>query len=696
MKNIKTLGTLGIRLCVITLVASMAFFSCGGGGGGGESLSGTVEIQQYGSAVTEDVNVGSSLTAEYNGTETDITYQWKKDGVNVSADKGGTSKIFAPAEPGKYTVTVRAPGKKAVTSGQVTVVGEALLELEAVSIVKDGSPVTTAQTGDTLTAFYSGVEVVAFQWFKDGVALQTYPSSTNGTWKPVEPGSYTVKISLAGYGDRISTAVVVTGESLITITFDLNGPSGIQNPTRTIAPGEEITAREVLPSPPEYNGFTFRAWYIKLIDEDEVVTWEELENDTVFDVSTTVYALWTFGGGTPYYDAETDTVIHENPLMEEGTGFAGAISEEDGTISYTAGSFDYRWPYSSDFNIGDYAYCVMRYELKSATGNASGVRLYRRGTTTPYPGITNTSPWLSNGTSFRFVLRGSSDTVGFSIQFGGTSGTPIRVRVLSITFHKLALHTVSFDNNGGDGGNPSSVTIFDGETFVSMGETLPATPTRSDGDYTFMGWEYPVGTVVTNTTPIGGSWELKAAWILTADLPKPIDEVDPATGTLFAATGGSSATKLEYDGKEWWVMAKTGPEYGTVDPVPVPPFDDTESDVFDAAVAAAKRAYTRISYNLPSLDAKWSSYPKVTLTYDLVILGGDNLVVTTRNGLGAGGDPNVAGAPASLEEGTGVTLTLNTSAISTGNLAFVKGNYAEHTNSIFLLRITKVELHVDR
>jgi len=683
---------------IIALIAAITLVACPNGeDGGGKDLPGTLQILQYGvPAVSGEVFTGDALTADYSGSEA-VTFQWKKGGTDVSANAGGTATEFTPSEPGSYTVTASASGYNSKTSKAVNVVGEAMLSLSGnVTIYKGAAvggtavPVTTAETGERLTAFYDGTENVAFQWFNNDTAVQDYAATVNADYTPVTSGTYTVKVSYAGYASKVSSAVTVTGASLITITFDLNGASGT-NPTRVIAPGQAITARDVLPTVPTYNGFTFKEWNTAQTETGTAVT-----ADTTFNESTTVYARWNFLGGTPRL-VEDETayggviLVHENPLMEKGSGFTGDISEEDGTISYTAGIFDYSWPTGADFDVGDYAYCDVKYELKSASGNGSAVQLYVRGSTTiRYPGIVNTQPWLSNASSFRFLLAASGDTGGFSIRYGGNgNGAAIEVRVLSITFYKLPLYSLTFDLNGGAGTVPDSITVYEGETVGNMGKSFPAAPTLAE--YTFMGWQNPAGAVVTATTPITGSWLLTAAWTKTSELALPEEEVDPATETLFAASGGSTAQKFTYDGKQWWVMAKTGTEYGTTDPVPVAPFDDAESAIYTAAVAAAKAMYTRVSYNLPTLSAQWASYSKVTITYDLVVVGGDNLAVTVRNGTGGGGDPTIASVTA-LQAGTDRTITLNTSDISSGNVAIVKNNTAGHTNTIFLLRITKVEL----
>ena len=508
MKNVKIFG-------IIALIAAVAVISCPNGDGGTDSsLSGTITIFQYGSpaGVDSDVYTGTEITAEYTGTET-VSYQWKRDNTNV----GGNAKLFTPGEPGAYTVTVSASGYKSKTSAPVTVIGNPIPELPGtLTITVNGAGVTAAQTGDTLTAVYSGEETVSFQWFK-GEESVTAASSINSAYTPTEPGSYTVKITFGGYLSKTSEPVAVTGTALITITFDQND-GGYTRPTIVIAPGAAIGT---LPPAPTRNGFTFVGWYTALSDGTK------LTETTTFTATATVYAHWSFSGGTPYIDAETNTLVHENPLMEKGRSFAGSISEEDGAISFTAGAFQYKFPTVTDVTISDYAYFIVRYQLLSASGNGSGVRLRQYNNETTYVGVSNEWPWFSNeqSTGIRFPVSGAGTTGGFSMLYNGGT-TTIEVRITSITFYKLPLYTVTFDLSGGEGTAPSPAEIYEGST---LGAQFPAVPTRED--HTFIGWKNGEGTVVTANTPIMGNWTVTAQWVLTSELGDEWIELITTTAT---------------------------------------------------------------------------------------------------------------------------------------------------------------------
>ena len=493
-----------IKLVVLlTIFMALAVFSCSTGNE--EKALGTIQIFKQGNPVgpNNPANTGDTLIASYGGKET-VSYQWKLGGVVVGENRSS----YIAEDPGSYTVTVSAPGYPSKTSAAVNVGGQPLPELPGtLTITVNGSAASAAETGDELTAVYSGSEAVSYRWFKGGAGLTAISSPLDTAYIPIEAGSYTVRINASGYRVKTSDPVAVTGPTLITITFDLND-GGYDPPTKIVAPGVAIGT---LPAAPPRNGFSFVGW--------EKSDGTALTEQTSFDTPTTVYARWTFSGGTPYIDAETDTLIHENPLMEKGLSFAGSISDEDGTISFTAGAFQYKFPTVVEgvsIDISDYAYFMVFVELKSASGSVSGVILKQYGNDTDYGGKDGNDkyPWLSNeGSGIRFAVSGAGTTGGFSMRYNGGTGNTIEVRIKSITFHKQIPHTVTFALDGGTGTVPASITVYDGDT---LGAQFPANPTKTD--YTFIGWKNGDGAIVTATTPIKGSWTLTAQWILTSEL----------------------------------------------------------------------------------------------------------------------------------------------------------------------------------
>jgi len=671
------------------------------------SLKGTITIQNnYGTDIT-DAYTGDTLVAVYSGEET-VSYQWnwKQSASDPSTNVGTDSDSYMVVKEGSYTVTVSAPGKTSKTSAAVAVINDPSKEdlTGTVLFFIDGEtdPVTTSETGQEITALYQGSETldtdIYYQWFKGEQPVQDYSDISNDKYTPTEPGSYTVTLTVSGYNPFVSDPIAVTGDALLTITFDYNGPSGT-NPVIIIAPNTALGA--LLPAPPEYNGFDFDGWYTE--------EGTEVDADTSFTESATVSARWIFGGGTAYKEQDDGAyggyiVVHPNPKV---TAVSNAtVSTTDGTITLnridnnTRGMIKYSWPSGDDFDINEYVYCDVDFVIvgyTDGTGNdpkaGSGIQLMLPdGSENRYPGVANSNPWLTNLTStgIRFTLAGAGNGGGFAIRSDGQNGGQIEFRITKITFYKLEQFTVSFDLAGAE--NPTSIAdveVYDGYTLAFNGSSLtskfPAPPTLTD--YTFMGWQNPAGNMVIAATLIRGSWTLTAQWMKTSDLPTPVATAE-GNGTLFAASGGSTAAKFDYDGKEWWVFAKTPPG----SPAAVAPFNGDAAADYTAALAEATRVYTRVNYSLSTLGGSvWQSFSKVKLTYDLIMVGGSDRSITVRNGDGQGGEPS-PGNPA-FEEGNDRTITFNISDFGTGNLALVKNNTG--VDSLFLLRITKVELTLE-
>jgi len=176
-------------------------------------LPGNVTISPSGSVTT-----GTELTAEYDGSET-VTYQWKKDGINIGSNGGFMNNRYTPWEAGSYTVTAIASGYKEKTSAAVVVT---LRDLEGTLAITPSDNITT---GTELTAVCDGFYGQYYQWNKDGVPI---PLAQLEKYTPEEAGTYTVTVNNTGYYPKTSSAVTVTGATLpelpgsITITPNTN------------------------------------------------------------------------------------------------------------------------------------------------------------------------------------------------------------------------------------------------------------------------------------------------------------------------------------------------------------------------------------------------------------------------------------------------------------------------------------------
>ena len=132
----------------------------------------------------------------------------------------GSYRVSGLAVPGTYTVTVTAPGHLGQTRSVTFVVASAESELDMTlssstgsvsgTVVADGSPVGGATVR-----------------IDDGRSARTVTSASNppGAFEftALEPGSYTVRVSLAGYVDRVHLVRVGAGTAS-TVTIDLGSP----------------------------------------------------------------------------------------------------------------------------------------------------------------------------------------------------------------------------------------------------------------------------------------------------------------------------------------------------------------------------------------------------------------------------------------------------------------------------------------
>ncbi len=128
-----------------------------------------------GSATT--ICAGASVALNAN-TGTGLTYQWQKDGTNIS---GATSASYSATAGGSYTVVVTNSSTCTATSSAITVVANSL-------------PTVTITAGSA-TTFCSGNSVLLTsssatgnQWYKDGAIITgaintTYTANASGVYR---------------------------------------------------------------------------------------------------------------------------------------------------------------------------------------------------------------------------------------------------------------------------------------------------------------------------------------------------------------------------------------------------------------------------------------------------------------------------------------------------------------------------------
>ena len=170
-------------------------------------LTGNVSIDPSDTAVIGDV-----LTAAYDGPES-VTYQWKRDNVNVDNLPTDDPEKYTTTVVGSYTVTVSADGFNPKTSAAVEVTLPPLTG--DITITTTGPLPHRPNVDEELTAEYDGNEEVTFQWKRNGTDVGTASATNPNTYTPTASGSYTVTVSAADYSPETSDPVVVTNYFLL-------------------------------------------------------------------------------------------------------------------------------------------------------------------------------------------------------------------------------------------------------------------------------------------------------------------------------------------------------------------------------------------------------------------------------------------------------------------------------------------------
>ncbi len=180
--------------------------------------------------VTQSVCAGSNVTFSVTATGSGLTYQWRKNGVNIPGATGSSHTItgVTTGDAGSYDVIVSSPcGQSATSSAATLTVGVTSITSQPASqAVCPGVNVTF-----TVTAGGSGL---TYQWRKNAVNINGATSS-----------SYTITGVAAG--DAGNYDVVVTGAcgsvTSATAALTVNAVTAITaNPaSQAVCPGDNVT-----------------------------------------------------------------------------------------------------------------------------------------------------------------------------------------------------------------------------------------------------------------------------------------------------------------------------------------------------------------------------------------------------------------------------------------------------------------------
>ncbi len=163
-----------------------------------------------------------------------LTYQWKKDGTNITGATSATLAFssVATSDAGSYTVTVTNAYGTATTAAATITVTSSTIPATITSQPAD----LTVNAGQAATFAVSayGSAPVTYQWKKEGAAISGATSSTLALSSVVaaDGGSYTVVVTNAG-GSATSSAAVLTVNTAPVITT--------QPVSATVSVGQAVT-----------------------------------------------------------------------------------------------------------------------------------------------------------------------------------------------------------------------------------------------------------------------------------------------------------------------------------------------------------------------------------------------------------------------------------------------------------------------
>ena len=212
---------------------------------------------------------------------------WYVDGQRVEG------KFSSPAM--SYTVTEADIGKDAVaklTDRYATIQSPTIRIVKSLSVTV---PATSA-VGETITPVFNWrlktnySEGMTYQWQRDGADIEGANSYTYTATESDRGCKLTLKIFVKGtpyyITDKVAIAALHTHSWAI--TFDANGGSVTPESAKTNAEGK-LTS---LPTPTRSGSYSFDGWYTAASGGTKVTTSYQ------FTADTTVYAHWTYTGGS--------------------------------------------------------------------------------------------------------------------------------------------------------------------------------------------------------------------------------------------------------------------------------------------------------------------------------------------------------------------------------------------------------------
>ena len=179
----------------------------------------------------ETVCAGGNASFSVSANGSNLSYQWKLDGTNLSGETSPTLNVngVSVGNAGNYTVEVSGD------CGTETSAVAALTVNETTAITSQPADITACQgTSGTVFSVTASGSNLTYQWFKEGTALtgETAASLNLGQAAPSEAGDYTVEVT-GDCGTETSAVATLTVNALTAITS--------QPSDETLCAGDDVT-----------------------------------------------------------------------------------------------------------------------------------------------------------------------------------------------------------------------------------------------------------------------------------------------------------------------------------------------------------------------------------------------------------------------------------------------------------------------
>ena len=160
------------------------------------------------------ISLPFTLSVTASGS-TPLTYQWRKDGVNIL---GATSSALVANTPGSYSVVV-SNSAGSVTSASAVVTAPVVVAKPAITKQPVNSNLA-ANASTTLSVVASGSSPLNYQWRNNGVNIA---GATSASLSVRTAGSYSVVVSNSAGSVTSAVAVVKTALSIPSLAADYQG-----------------------------------------------------------------------------------------------------------------------------------------------------------------------------------------------------------------------------------------------------------------------------------------------------------------------------------------------------------------------------------------------------------------------------------------------------------------------------------------